>query len=156
MTVCIRRPSPALIIAILALATAGSGTAVAVTSGNGDSLITVNTLSANRLKTGTVKTVPWSGIVLRGTWTNGSRAPKVARDVDGFLHLRGVAIGDGTTATVGILPASARPTVAIYLGAHGKQGSNVPIMLQPNGSIIVKATLSPNMLVDLDGITYSP
>ncbi len=49
-----KRPSGAMVVAIVALVVAATGTAVAASSGNGDKLIKKGTLSGNRLRNDTV------------------------------------------------------------------------------------------------------
>lgn len=49
-----KRPSGAMVVAIVALVIAATGTAVAATGGNGDQLIKKGTLSGNRLRNDTV------------------------------------------------------------------------------------------------------
>jgi predicted small integral membrane protein len=155
----IPRPSPALIVAILALAVATSGTAFAVTSQDGDTLITVRTLSGDRLRLNTVTrsemvNLSWDGVILQNGWVSLIRAPKAAVDAQGLVHLQG-AVVNGTSKVIGTLPTSARPTVTIYLTAHNNKGATVGIVLQPIGRIVVQATIGPNMYVGFDGLTYA-
>lgn len=155
----IRRPSPALVVAIFALVLATSGAAYAVVSQNGDTLITQRTLSGDRLRLNTVtasemSNLAWGSIILENGWANGSRSPKAAVDVQGIVHLRGVATG-GRAATIGTLPKSAAPTATIYLTGRNNKGATIGIVVQSTGKIAVQGTLGPNMFVDLDGLTYA-
>jgi hypothetical protein len=155
----IRRPSPALVVAMLALVVAMSGTAFAVTQ-NGDTLITPRTLSGDRLRLNTVTggeitNLGWGGIILQNGWAVGTRHPEAAVDVQGIVHLKGVVTGNGTAATIGTLPKSAAPTSPIYLTARNNKGATVGIILQSTGSIVVQGTLGPNMHISLDGLTYA-
>jgi hypothetical protein len=156
----IRRPSPAMAVALLAFAVATSGTAYAVTSQDGDTLITVRTLSGDRLRLNTVTSsemakLTWGAIILQSGWTNGARPLKSAVDAQGIVHLRGAVTGNGTTRTIGTLPDSARPATKIYLTAHSNKGATVGIILQSTGDIAVQGTLGPDMYVGLDGVTYA-
>jgi hypothetical protein len=155
----IGRPSPALIVAILALVVATSGTAFAAASQNGDTLISQRTLSGNRLRLDTVTgsevaNLAWGAIILQSGWAPATRIPKAALDVQGIVHLRGAATG-GTDATIGTLPKSVSPTARIYLTARNNNGDTVGIILQANGSIVVQGALGPDMFVSLDGLTYA-
>jgi hypothetical protein len=155
----IRRPSPALVVAIFAVVVATSGTAFAVVSQDGDTLITPRTLSGNRLRLDTVTSLEisnlsWGGVILQNGWVNGTRLPKAAIDAQGIVHLRGVVTG-GQAATIGTLPQAAAPTATIYLTARNNKGATVGIILRSSGSIAVQGTLSPNMYVSLDGLTYA-
>jgi hypothetical protein len=161
MSLRIRRPSPALIVATLAIAIATSGTAFATvaTLHNGDTLIARNSLSGNRIRTGTVtgtqmSQLEWGAIILQNNWTNGRRALRAAVDAQGIVHLRGVVRG-GNAATIGTLPKTAAPTGTIFLTAHNNAGATIGIILQSNGSIAVQGKLGPDMFVSLDGVTYA-
>jgi hypothetical protein len=156
----VRRPSPASIVAILALVVASSGTAFAVASSqNGDTLITKNTLSANRIRLNTITSaemsnLAWGGVILQNGWAAGVRRPRAAVDAQGIVHLKGTVTG-GNATTIGTLPHADAPTSTIYLSAHDKQGGTVGIVLLSNGSMILQATVGPNMFVGLDGISYA-
>jgi hypothetical protein len=154
MTLRIRRPSPAVIIATLALTLATSGTAFAAvtTSENG------NQLRAGTMTGTQTSSLVWSAIILRPGWEVATRAPKAAIDADGIVHLKGAVLnvnGTGTT-TLGQLPAASVPSVNIATAAHSKRGGPVGIIIQKStGYIILQSTLGPNMYVGLEGITYA-
>jgi hypothetical protein len=126
----IKRPTPAMAVAVGALVVALSGSA-AVASGalqNGNKLIAKNTLSGNRLKNnsvtgkqinaGTLGTVPvatslaplvWNNLTLVNGWVNyptgllllgGYAPPQYAIDGQGFVHLRGGLSGASKTSGV--------------------------------------------------------
>ena len=164
MMLKVRRPSPAMFVAILALAAAMSGTAAAVvaTVQNGDTLIAKNSLSGNRLRTNTVTStqvanLDWGGVILRSGWTNTARPAMAAIDAQGIVHFRG-AVKRSSTAlhTVGTVQKSLEPTRGIYLTAMQSNGTPVGVVVGTNGVIAVLGAIGgPQVVLSLDGLTYA-
>jgi hypothetical protein len=173
----IRNPHPAaaLVVALLALIAAVSGTAVAVVAAqNGDSLIARHTLSGNRLRANTVtgtqvnestlhlRALVWHNFTLLHTWENYNgtkRPPGWALDAQGVVHFRG-AIDQSTSGSdvFARLPASARPSVDLWLATDLVNASTGRIDLDSGGIMNVEATVDiaqAQAFTDLDGITYS-
>ena len=184
MTLRPSRPSPAMLVAILALVVAMSGSAVAVSAArhSGDTLISKRSLSGNRLRHNTVTgkevseqklgQVPraslathvpplvWHNFTLMYDWTNYNaprRVPGYAVDVQGVVHLRG-EIANGTLYLFTQLPAAVRPTEDLAVPAAMDDGlSNGSVVIQSNGNVSVFKT-DVNMVpghANLDGVTYS-
>ena len=123
--VSIRRPSPSMVVALLALVIAASGTAIAAsTQVSGDSLIKKNSLSGNRLRNKT----------LTGTQINLSKLGKVpsAIHADAASNVNGQTIkGFGQTVAAGTMNQ-----VAIL----SFNGLTLTLSCTPAGKPVVQAT----------------
>jgi hypothetical protein len=174
------RPSPALIVAILALAVALSGTAYAVVKSNGDAIIKKKSLSGNRLKANTVKgskikessldtvpaaqratTVPTPSLntfAYGPEWSQNvqesanNRGAGWRKDVSGFVHLQGNLVGDGVAQLVATLPTGARPGSGIVFSVLGTGGPNT-VIISANGEITVDPGVT---FLSVDGISFYP
>jgi hypothetical protein len=106
-----RRPSPAMVVAIVALVVAASGTAVAATKlVNGDSLIRRDSLSGNRLRNGTItgKQIRLSSL---GQVPNAKRAFN-ATELDGH-PASAFAMGSSDVVHSGLVTANGGQTVPL-------------------------------------------
>ncbi len=166
MNVRIRRPSPSLIVSLLALLIAMTGTAVAVTQ-NGDSLVSQRSLSGNRLRLNTVTdkevaNLEWHNLNLINGWTNYNapqRPPAWALDAQGILHLRGAIWQlNGKSSNFARLPSAVRPSVDVYLATDMNNVANGRISISPDGHMYASAEisqLSAAQFTSLDGITWA-
>lgn len=163
------RPSPAIVVALLALFVALSGSAYAVQRlQSGDSLIAQRSLSGNRLRLGTVTgaevaDLTWHDLTLINSWFDlgaGVRTPGWAIDADGVVHLRGViAQNGGTSHEFAQLPTAARTARAIVLATVVANGRAGLVAILHNGTMIAEAMGDPIdafLSTSLDGITYAP
>lgn len=163
----IRRPSPALFVAILALIVAMGGSAVALQRGqNGDNLITKRTLSGNRLRLNTVTgkevtNLVWHNLTLINGWQNyyssGARPPAYAIDVQGFVHLRG-AVSSGSSPAFAQLPKAVRPSANVYIVTDMFLAKLGRVEIQHGGTMYAEPTSETlsdaTPFTDLEGITY--
>ena len=163
----IRRPSPALLVAILALIVAMGGSAFAIQRvQSGDSLIAQRTLSGNRLRLNTVtgKEVAnpvWHNLVLINGWenyNNNLRAPAWTIDTQGFVHFRGaIDQSAGASNVFARLPSAARPNVFIYVATDLNIAATGRIYITPGGYLHAEATVSQTSaqaFTSLDGVSY--
>jgi len=164
------RPSPAMVVALIALVVATSGTAVAATGlVTGNSLIAKHTLSGNRLRNHTVtglqiKALVWHPLTLENGWVwNGlgyGPAPQYAKDHQGFVHLRGTMDGSGQTSNVcATLPAGFIPPNGAWVTVGATNGVFDPhivnLDIANDGSISVENGPGANdAFVSLDGVEF--
>ena len=166
------RPSPAMVVALIALVVAMSGTAVAATNlVNGDKLIAKHTLSANRLRNHTVtatqiKTLRWHALTLENGWTafTGPYAatPAYAKDAFGFVHLRGTVDGSAkTTNVIANLPPGFRPPsthawvpASSTTGIFDPQLVNLDILNSDGSIAIYNGTGANDHFVSLEGVEF--
>ena len=160
------RPTPAMIVAMLALVIAVSGSTFAIAQvQNGDDLIATRTLSGDRLRLNTVTgkevmDLQWHPLTLLNGWVNYNgdlRPPAWALDVQGVVHFRG-AIEGGTTTRFARLPLSIRPAVFIYLVTNLNLSALGRIYIAPDGYVYAEAYNSftdAQAFTSLDGITYA-
>lgn len=169
MNVRIRRPSPALFVAILALIVAMGGSAVALQRGqNGDTLINKRTLSGNRLRLNTVTgkevaNLQWHTLTLVNGWQNwygaGVRPPAYAVDVQGFVHFRGaVDEATGDNEAFARLPRAVRPGVNIFLPTDMYLTALGRVEIQSGGVMYSEPTSGVHAdgesFTNLEGLTY--
>lgn len=181
----IRRPSPALIVAVLALAVAMSGTAVAaVALKSGDSLIAKRTLSGNRLRTNTVTgreineaslgTVPhartasalppltWHRFTLNPGWvdyfSSTSRPASWAIDAQGIVHLRGSVYRDsGSESAFAPTPKQILTAQPVYVAVDAVNAAPARVIIEPAGMYLqdLNDGRDVDAFTSLDGVTYS-
>jgi hypothetical protein len=167
----IRRPSPALFVAILALIVAMGGSAIAIgSSQSGDTLIAKRTLSGNRLRLHTVTgsevaSLHWHPLQLINGWTNYNgnvRAPAYAVDVQGVVHFRGAVHHPGTANTSMVfatVPVAVRPNVDVWLTTNAVDATPARLDLDHTGTLDAECPAGDSAarsFFNLDGVTYSP
>jgi hypothetical protein len=169
------RPSPAMIVALIALVVAMSGTAVAATTlVNGDKLIAKHTLSGNRLRNHTVtaqqiQKVKWHPLTLENGWvtyaTNGAgfgSTPQYTKDAQGFVHLRGAIDGSAQTSTAfATLPVGFRPPNGAWVAVGSSNNAfnpyEVNVYIAADGTMEVANNPGANdAFVSLEGAVFYP
>jgi hypothetical protein len=134
-----RRPSAAMVVAVIALVVAASGTAVAATNlTNGDSLIKKNSLSGNRLRNGSVPgtkikigslgTVPSaSHASTADTATNATNATNAANASSAAIakvtNVATTASIDSTNAPSGVAVTASCPAGTVVVGGGASVSS---------------------------------
>jgi hypothetical protein len=165
----IRRPSPALFVAMLALIVAMSGSAFAIQKATqgGDSLITKRTLSGNRLRLNTVSgaevaDLAWHNLSLLHGWSahyEGLRPPAWAIDAQGIVHFRGaIRQPTGSDEVFARLPIAVRPSTYVWVSTNtGNFGEAGRVLVEPTGQIRAVGIDQSNAQVftSLDGLTYA-
>lgn len=162
----VRRPSPALFVAILALIVALGGSAYAIQRAqSGDSLITKRTLSGNRLRLNTVTAkeianATWHPLNLVNGWANYNthRAPAWMLDPQGIVHFRGAMTqGSGSVSVFATLPARVRPSERLYLTTNLNLNNPGRIEVSANGvlSVATSTVAAGQQFTNLDGVTYA-
>ena len=160
------RPSPAMIVALIALVFAMSGTAIAATAlVNGDALIARHTLSGDRLRNHTVtgqqlKALVWHPLTLENGWTvyparGFGATPAYAMDAEGFVHLRGTLDGAAQTSIVAAtLPVGFRPRHGAWMPV-GSFDVNL-FILSAGAMEVINGTGANDVFVSLEGVQFYP
>ena len=169
LTKRIRSNTPALAVATLALVAAFSGGATAATMINGSRLVN-NTVTSAKITNGTVqkadvKPLAWKPITLANGWVyygdgGFGTQPQYTKDVNGFVHLRGVLSGSSKTSDIiGSLPSGFRPPAGAWVPVGHSNGSYNPstanVFIQSNGNMTWLPGSGTNpVFVSLEGVTF--
>ena len=115
-------------------------------------------------KEATIPAVTWVPVELEGKWEpsgRGSQTLEVAKDAQGFVHLRGAIEGAASTSVrVATLPPGFRPANEdVWLRAESDNGQNDPhlvdIEIKDGGEIDVENGAGSNdSFLSLEGLTF--
>ncbi|MGC4092975.1 MAG: trypsin-like serine protease [Polyangiaceae bacterium] len=125
--------------------------------------VTSTTPYANYINSAPVRggAATFKPLTLADGWTN---APSLTNNagistVAGIVRLRGAISTSGTAATVFTLPASARPSAAVYLPIDLCSGYKGRLRIDPSGVTTVGATdglwVNAQCLTSLDGVSFA-
>ena len=157
------RPSPALVIALLALSVALSGVAWAVTKvGAGD--IKKNAVRSKHIKNGQVRPGDLAKVrvhtleLIDGWQEHGapSGVPRAVKDGFGFVHLEGaIEGGDATTSVPFQLPSGFRPAHLVDHPVDSGPGTYNYLWIEPDGTTEVRGNLITGAAItSLEGVTF--
>jgi hypothetical protein len=146
----IHRPSPAVVLAMIALTVSLTGTGFAFGRNAGDPA-TAKAAAA----------VTWHNLTLKNGWAYaGYNSYHAAwfKDADGFVHLRG-SLFDGTSGEAAFrLPSSARPNKTVWLQVYAINGSSGGLEILPSGKAFPFDDNSDVNVIgytSLDGLTFA-
>jgi hypothetical protein len=141
------RPSPATVIACIALFVALGGTAVAAEQP------AVNAPSAG---------LTYHLLTLQNGWVGkpfGTRAPAVAKDSQGTIHLEGAMATSGSNLTAFTLPAGYRPSAPVYVTVDLANAQSGRLAIATNGVVTVEAETNvadAKVFTSLEGVVFAP